>query len=71
MKKIAASLAALALIAGASVASAASAQRNGAAIGDSEELGPSVILIAVAFAAVATGIVVVSEDNENEIPTSP
>lgn len=70
MKKLATSLAALALIAGASVASAASAQRTGATIGDSEELS-STALILGGFAAVATGIILVVESNENETPTSP
>lgn len=71
MKRLTAGIAALALIAGTSVASAATAQRTGAAIGDSETAGPSTILLAVAFAAVAAGIVIVTEDGENEIPTSP
>ncbi len=71
MKRLTAGIAALALIAGTSVASAATAQRTGAAIGDSEGAGPSTILLAVAFAAVAAGIVIVTEDGENEIPTSP
>lgn len=70
MKKFATSLAALALIAGASVASAASAQRTGAAIGDSEALS-STVLILGAFTVVAAGIVVAAETNENETPTSP
>lgn len=70
MKKLATSLAALALIAGASVASAASAQRTGAAIGDSEAISSTVLLLG-AFVAVATGIIVVAENNENEMPTSP
>ena len=52
------------------MASAASAQRTGAAIGDSEALS-STVLILGAFTVVAAGIVVAAETNENETPTSP
>lgn len=70
MKKIVAGLVALALVTGASVASAASAQRSGAAIGDSEALS-STALILGGFVTVAAGIIVIAESNENETPTSP
>lgn len=65
----AAAAAAVALVTMPVAAQSTFAQRAPAAIGESEELGPVVILaIATAAAAAVTGIVMVTQDDE---PTSP
>ena len=65
---ITATAAAVALVTAPVAAQSALAQRAPAAMGESEEIAPALLLALAAAAAVATGIVVIADD---DTPTSP